>query len=365
MGSSAAKNAAKTMANGANQAGQMVQDAADKYAPQLVNAGILSGDQVRSATGEAADDVVNNAYNTGGSVIDAGKQAAAGVNTAAATGNDLYKSLYNDFTGTNQDFINNQLRPYQQAGQDATQKMSDLADSKFTFSQDDPSYQWRLQQGMDALLKNKALHGSLQSGGAVMAANNYAQGAASQEYQAAFNRFQTDRTNRGSLLQNLASNGLTANNQNLAANNQQLQANTLYGQGVNQNNMDAAKYSGNMQVDTGKFNANLTNNAHQWAGDQRINSEKYAGDQYVQGVTNGAKLQTNAAQYRGDATMHAADATAAGQLGSGRAWSQTISNLGSIGAGAAGKWASNKWGSKSIGAGSGGIRDSNGNYIGE
>lgn len=55
--------------------------------------------------------------------------------------------------------------------------------------QQDPSYQWRLQQGMKALTHSAAAKGSLMTGQGLADITDYAQGAASQEYQNAYNRF--------------------------------------------------------------------------------------------------------------------------------------------------------------------------------
>ena len=58
----------------------------------------------------------------------------------------------------------------------------------------DPSYQFRLDEGMRNLLANKAAVGGLGSGQTLRDIMNYGQGAASQEYQNAYNRFNTDRS---------------------------------------------------------------------------------------------------------------------------------------------------------------------------
>jgi hypothetical protein len=60
----------------------------------------------------------------------------------------------------------------------------------FTFNQSDPSYQWRLQQGANALTAQGAAMGNLGSGNLGTALVNYGQNAASQEYQNEFNRYQ-------------------------------------------------------------------------------------------------------------------------------------------------------------------------------
>lgn len=56
------------------------------------------------------------------------------------------------------------------------------------FSPDDPSYQWRFQQGQQAAERSLASRGLLNSGNAAIELQQYGQGAASQEYGAQFNR---------------------------------------------------------------------------------------------------------------------------------------------------------------------------------
>jgi hypothetical protein len=85
--------------------------------------------------------------------------------------------------------------------------MKDFAPSDLTT---DPSYQWRLQQGQQALERSAAAKGGLSSGGFMKDLTNYAQGAASQEYGNAFNRFQTQRSAKLAPLQSLAGVGQSA-----------------------------------------------------------------------------------------------------------------------------------------------------------
>ena len=56
------------------------------------------------------------------------------------------------------------------------------------FSPDDPSYQWRLQQGQQTVERSLGARGLLNSGNAAIELQQYGQGAASQEYGAQFGR---------------------------------------------------------------------------------------------------------------------------------------------------------------------------------
>jgi len=70
--------------------------------------------------------------------------------------------------------------------------------------QADPGYQYRLDQGQQAMERSAAARGGLLSGAALKDAARFGQGQGSQEYQAAFDRFQTNRANKINPLLSLA-----------------------------------------------------------------------------------------------------------------------------------------------------------------
>jgi hypothetical protein len=74
----------------------------------------------------------------------------------------------------------------------------------------DPAYAFRMSEGLSALEKTAAARGGLLSGNAMQAAQTYGQGLASEEYQNAFNRYQTTRTNTLSPYQSLQGVGEAA-----------------------------------------------------------------------------------------------------------------------------------------------------------
>jgi hypothetical protein len=74
----------------------------------------------------------------------------------------------------------------------------------------DPGYQFRLDQGRDALEGSAAARGGLLSGGTLKALTNYGQQAGSQEYQSAYQRFNADRDRRFNRLASVAGVGQTA-----------------------------------------------------------------------------------------------------------------------------------------------------------
>lgn len=78
--------------------------------------------------------------------------------------------------------------------------------------QEDPGYQFRLKEGLNALEKSAAARGGLLSGGALKGITRYGQEAGSQEYQNAYNRYQSNQSNQFNRLASIAGIGQTANN---------------------------------------------------------------------------------------------------------------------------------------------------------
>jgi hypothetical protein len=84
--------------------------------------------------------------------------------------------------------------------------------------QTDPGYAFRLSEGMKALDRTAAARGGLLSGATLKGAEQYNQGLASQEYQNAFNRYQTNRANQLNPLMGYATGpGLSATSSDTAA----------------------------------------------------------------------------------------------------------------------------------------------------
>lgn len=74
----------------------------------------------------------------------------------------------------------------------------------------DPGYQWRLQQGAQGVMNQAGAGSGSLSGPALKALMEYNQGAASQEYNNAFNRFQTQQGNIFQRLTSMAGMGQNA-----------------------------------------------------------------------------------------------------------------------------------------------------------
>lgn len=81
----------------------------------------------------------------------------------------------------------------------------------------DPGYQFRMDQGMRGVDAGAAAAGGVLSGGTLKAEQEFGQDYASNEYQNAFNRFQTNQTNSFNRLASTAGLGQTAANTDAAA----------------------------------------------------------------------------------------------------------------------------------------------------
>jgi uncharacterized protein YjbJ (UPF0337 family) len=174
------------------------------------------------------------------------------------------------------------LDPYSQAGSDATSTLLDLLKNpgnfgpqQFSFDPNaDPGAQFRMQQGQQALERSAAAHGGSLGGGALKELANYSQGLASQEYQNAFNRWDTTRN---TTLKSLATqmNGLQGLSQEgLVASSRQ-----------GQNTIDAAQYAGDRGIQ-----------GAQWTGNANINTARYTGDRSINTQNTVSQNEINLAQ---------------------------------------------------------------------
>ena len=162
---------------------------------------------------------------------EAAVKAQAAQEKAAAAAQEAYQQSYQDVGGALQQSYQEQLgyqRPYQQAGLTAQQQMMQLlgiggdqtaadygaAAKPFGMDQfqQDPGYAFRQSEGMRALERSAAARQGLLSGSALKGIQRFGQDLASQEYQNAFNRYQTERAARLAPLQSMTSSGQSAAN---------------------------------------------------------------------------------------------------------------------------------------------------------
>jgi hypothetical protein len=101
-------------------------------------------------------------------------------------------------------------------GEPGAQGYGKYASAEFTPEQfaanQDPGYAFRMAEGMKALDRTAAARGGLVSGSALKGAQRFGQELGSQEYQNAFNRYQTSRTNTLNPFASLAGVAQSASN---------------------------------------------------------------------------------------------------------------------------------------------------------
>jgi hypothetical protein len=110
------------------------------------------------------------------------------------------------------------MQPWREAGVGALGQLTAGTGAGGDFNRDftladfsrDPGYDFRLQQGQQALDRSAAARGGALSGASIKGQTRYGQDYASGEYQNAYNRFNNDRTQRFNRLASLAGVGQTA-----------------------------------------------------------------------------------------------------------------------------------------------------------
>jgi len=114
--------------------------------------------------------------------------------------------------------IMEQEKPWMQAGQMALgQITAGMApggefNKKFTSADivTDPGYQFRLQQGEKSIAQSASAHGMTLSGATLTGMQDYSQGSAAQQYQQAFQNWQSQQTNDWNRLMQVSNQGEAA-----------------------------------------------------------------------------------------------------------------------------------------------------------
>ena len=220
-------------------------------------AALLGGAMASGAASDAA-----------GAQADAANNASANSLVASRESNALQKEMFDKQIELNAPFRNagltgqNRLMEMLGLGGDKNAQGYGSASKNFSMSdfQEDPGYQFRMQQGQQALERSAAARGGLLSGRAGKDMTSYAQGTASQEYGNAFNRFQTNRSSQLNPLQSLAGMSQTASgNMSNAAG--------AYGANVGNNLTSTANTVGNNMMGTGNARASgYVGSANAWGG---------------------------------------------------------------------------------------------------
>ncbi len=273
---------------------------AAKQASEIQNAyAAAAGKKVEGAVQDANPQIINNAANasdmalrSAGGVLDAGKEGAANVNTAATNANNL-------------------LNPYAQSGAAANGTLqTGLADGgafnkapTLADLQMDPSLNFIRKQQNEQMMRQQQARGGGMSGAAFKDLANFNEGALSQQYQSAFNNFQTSTQNRFNNLNTVAGRGMQAAGQ----------------QGGNL--MDASKTGAGMILDANKSNLG----ANEFAGGLTYDAAKTTANNTIHGADQAAEYLTQQG-----------NAQAGGKVGSANAWAQGLQGVANAWGGAAG-----------------------------
>ena len=131
--------------------------------------------------------------------------------------------------------------------------------------QQDPGYQFRLEQGAKALERSAASKGMSLSGAQLKALTDYNSGMASQEYGAAYGRYNNDQTNLFNRLSGIAGTGQQAN--------QYLGQMGMSGANImGQNSMGAATAAGNAgMASAGAWGNALNSGVNSWMNYNYLN----------------------------------------------------------------------------------------------
>jgi hypothetical protein len=252
---------ANTLSKGADtlgaQAGAKGGDVS--WVSEAVSLGKGALNTLKSDFGITGGDLLRGGANliSGAMSANAAEEAARMQANAATAGGQLASQTADKQMALLEKMFNRQVElqePFRQSGVAAQNRMLDLLGlspnrgaagygslaKNFGMAdfQADPGYAFRMTEGLKALDRQAAARGGLISGGALKAAQNYGQDLASQEYQNAYNRYQTNRTNLLNPLQSLAGAGQTSANTigNAAAGYGSEGSNALGGAGTAQAN---------------------------------------------------------------------------------------------------------------------------------
>lgn len=218
--------------------------------------------------------------------------AAASADRASALTNDQYQQTRAD------------QAPYRDAGYTSLAQMSKGTEAGGEFNRNftmadytaDPGYAFRLQQGEQGINRAAVAGGNRYSGATLKALAGYNSNMASQEYGAAYNRFQNDTSARFNRLASIAGTGQTATNQTASAGASaaQTQAQATMAAG----NARASGYTGVANAMTGTIGT-LANGYQQQQYLNQLNQSGYNDSSYGTGYGGRSSDYSDNAQLYG------------------------------------------------------------------
>jgi hypothetical protein len=183
----------------------------------------------------------------------------------------------------------------------------------------DPGYAFRQSEGLKGLDRSASARGGILSGGALKNIQRFGQDLASQEYQNAFNRYQTERAARLNTLGGLTASGQSASNVMTGAAGQLGQnsaANALErARATTANSLGRGAATSNLAVNRGLTTGNLATNLGTATGNIAMNRGATTGNLALQ---RGATTSANA--------LNLGEATAGLGLSRANATTQNLMN---------------------------------------
>ena len=203
----------------------------------------------------------------------AASKAAKAQTSAANQANDTQWAMHNQSRTDN--------KPFYDAGVTALNKLATMPDFTGADLQNEPGYQFALNEGMKGVTNSAAARGGLLSGAALKAASQYNNDYASTKYNDAFNR---DATNKNRLA-NIAGIGQTASNTNTSSG-------LSTAANVSSNQLGAGNARASGYVANGNALTNGLGQATNWYTQNSLLNAR-------SGVTDGATNQTDNFNYYG------------------------------------------------------------------
>ena len=269
------KSAADKAADAQKAAADRAVATADRTNPWITDAAKGAGNDLRYQAGLGAEGVTG-----------AAGTAAAGMDTAVTQANRLLNP-YADLGASTATTLQAGLAPGGEFNKTPT-----LAELQM-----DPGYAFRTQQGQQAIERSAAARGGVMGGGVMKDLTTYSQGAASQEYQNAFDRFQTSTQNRyANLFQATRAGQEAAGRQGTAL-------------------TASAEYGGNITERGAEYAGNLTTDAAKTAGGWDVNAANEAARNSMAAVTQANQYTTGAAGSEAAGTIGGINAINAGISG--------------------------------------------------
>lgn len=329
IGGQASKSAANTQVKASQQAAAQqyaAAQAAIKNQQQVLDSQMRNADNVQRAQIQSQQDVLNQQLAIAQQTRDAQLAVAAqtrdaqlGVSKEVLGKQEAAYDPYQQAGLAGQ----NQLLNYLGIGADTgSQGYGQYANAQFTpeafAANQDPGYGFRVKEGLKAVDAQAAARGGLISGAALKASQRFGQDMASQEYQNAFNRYQTSRQATLAPYERLQTTGMGAagglSNAAGGYGTNALGAYGGYGAAANNAYGNYGATAGNAygSLGTGLYNATGT------AGGMINSAYGNYGNQVTGALTGFGSNQANL-------TTGAANAQASGMVGQANAFNQGIS----------------------------------------